>query len=459
MTGNLVIVPFVVYFLSSAELGLWYTLVAISNLTLLFEFGFASTFARNFVYALQGATTIVSFGRPEVGAESDPNWELFMLLMRASKRLYGAIAIVVTAFAAVFGTTYLRWVSDEVENWNYEAAWLVMLIGIGINLYYFYTTTLLRGIGDIAGENRARSASRLVQLIATVLLLCLGLGILGAALGFFSGGLTLRLVALRSFRSSEAYARVRDFSGLATRTGVCEVLRSIAAIAWKDGIVQFGNFGATQCSVLLVSSLLGLKASGTYSVAIQLGTAIYNLSSAYVRSFYPTFQAAFAADDLMTQRRIVSRGVSIYVILSSLGILSVAAVIPPLFHLLKPELGLSWGLIALASGYLVVWNLHSIYCNFIVSTNEIPYWVADIVSAAIGLFLIYVANGWLELGLVGTVGAPLVVQCAYNVWAWPRRVHRRIGVDFWGSVGGGVGYWRQRLGVVGVRVLRATVRR
>ena len=45
MASGFILLPMLLFFLSGEELGLWYVFVAISNLTLLFEFGFNPAFS------------------------------------------------------------------------------------------------------------------------------------------------------------------------------------------------------------------------------------------------------------------------------------------------------------------------------------------------------------------------------------------------------------------------------
>ena len=47
MAANIVMIPFLVYYLDENLLGLWYVFCSIGAMTALFDFGFATTFARN----------------------------------------------------------------------------------------------------------------------------------------------------------------------------------------------------------------------------------------------------------------------------------------------------------------------------------------------------------------------------------------------------------------------------
>ena len=62
MTANIIMIPFLVYFLSSDMLGLWYVFCSIGAMTALFDFGFSTTFARNITYCWSGASILKKRG-------------------------------------------------------------------------------------------------------------------------------------------------------------------------------------------------------------------------------------------------------------------------------------------------------------------------------------------------------------------------------------------------------------
>ena len=85
MGSSFLLLPFLLAYLSNAELGLWYTFVAIGNLTLLFEFGFTPTFARNIVYCLSGARSISKSGYDSSQVGDSVDYELLGKLIKTSR--------------------------------------------------------------------------------------------------------------------------------------------------------------------------------------------------------------------------------------------------------------------------------------------------------------------------------------------------------------------------------------
>jgi len=59
---NVILLPFILVFLSEKELGLWYTFTSLYGLAMLIDFGFQATISRNISYIWSGAENIKSTG-------------------------------------------------------------------------------------------------------------------------------------------------------------------------------------------------------------------------------------------------------------------------------------------------------------------------------------------------------------------------------------------------------------
>lgn len=88
MASGFVLLPLLMHFLSSSELGLWYVYVALSNFAMLFEFGFNPTFARNIVYVISGAQHLSIEGCDIKSVQEGIDWHLLNTVIKASKVIY-----------------------------------------------------------------------------------------------------------------------------------------------------------------------------------------------------------------------------------------------------------------------------------------------------------------------------------------------------------------------------------
>ena len=88
MAANIVMIPFLVYYLDENLLGLWYVFCSIGAMTALFDFGFATTFARNITYCFSGAKKLCKENIDESGL-SDIDWQLMKTYyMHARKYIF-----------------------------------------------------------------------------------------------------------------------------------------------------------------------------------------------------------------------------------------------------------------------------------------------------------------------------------------------------------------------------------
>lgn len=447
MSSNFVLLPLLLLFLSGKQIGLWYVFVAISGFAQLLEFGFTATLSRNILYCLSGAQTLAKTGLAdnERAGESDVNWHLFRTVLMTSRIVYAFIGIIALVLASTLGSFYVSSVTGHFAiEWSLPA-WIVFDFSIFTNLYYLYKLTFLRGIGDVASENRAKTIARIGQIIITAVLLICGLQLLAAAMGFLTYSLLLRSIAGRAFDSDpKVTAGLASDCSPIDKSEVKAVFSSITFVASRDGIVSVAWYGATQATSLICSAYLGLEENATYSVLLQFATALYNLGSAYARSCFPMYQSAFVAEDETTQRHVVERGVSCYVLMYVAGVVVIAICLPVL-TIFKHDFICDRALFLGLAAYLFLLNQHSLFCNIIVNMNEIPYYKAYIVSTAVGILLTCFLCGVFGMGSWGLVLGQAVPQLMYNNWKWPSYVLNRLGISYFEMLRHGVNWWIARM--------------
>lgn len=446
MTSGFLLLPLLLAFLSPDELGLWYTFVAVSNLAQLFEFGFNPTFARNIVYCMSGARRLAKTGCDFSSVREGVDWHLLKTLFRASGAIYALIASMMLALLVSVGTLYVSTITAGLEGTGHWVFWAIFCAAIFLNLYYLRYVTFLRGVGDVAGENRAKTFAKLIQLGLSAALLAAGAGLVGASVGYLANGLLLRVFARRCIsRHADVSKGLASDTDKVTWAEMKEVFSTISTLAWRDGIVQIALFACTQATSIMASLFLGLAETGTYSMMLQLGNAVSNFASAYANSFFPAFQSSFSESNRGRMREIVERSISAYWSLGLFGAAGVVLVIFPLLTLVKPDTVLSVPLFLALSGYYLILNHYSIFCNYIISMNQIPYMPAYLISSSLGAGLCCVLTAWAGLGAWGLVLGQAIPQLAYNAWYWPHFIMRELGESYLSSLSSGFGWWRNKV--------------
>lgn len=446
MASGFVLLPLLMRFLTGAELGLWYVYVAVANLAMLFEFGFNPTFARNIVYVVSGARRLTPTGCDPASVIEGVDWHLLNVVIRASKAVYALISVAALLLLATVGTWYVSLVTAGEDVSGGWLSWAIFCVSVFLNLYFLYSVTVLRGYGDVAGENRAKTFAKLIQILVSGALLLAGMGLVGASLGYLANAVSMRLLALVEMRRHADIEAGRASDALAaTRGEVREVLGTVGHVAWRDGVVQLACYASTQAMSILSSLFLGLAETGTYSVLLQFATAVYNFASAYPKSFYPSMQAAFAEGDAARQRSIVSTGIVAYWGLFAFGAAGVLLVILPLLPIIKPGVAVDYGLFLGLAVYLGLWSQHSIFCNYIISMNEVPYMVGYLVAAVLGAGLAAALCGVLGMGAWGIVLGQALSQVLYNNWRWPSYLCRRLGTTYPAIMSQGARIWAGKI--------------
>ncbi len=446
MSSGFILLPLLMHYLSDDELGLWYVYLALSNFAMLFEFGFNPTFARNIVYVVSGARRLSTEGCDKNSVEEGVDWHLLNTVIKASKIIYAVIAVVVTLLLATAGSAYIAFVTSGMDAAVVWGTWPLFCASVFLNLYFLWSITVLRGYGDVAGERKASVFAKLAQLGVSAVLLVAGFGLLGAAIGYLVNALLLRLVAMGLLRGHRDYEEGRRSDMEPVESGdIKEIFLTIFHVAWRDGLVQLALYASTQAMSILSSLFLGLSETGTYSVLLQFANAIYNFAAAYPKSFFPAMQSAFAEDDEERQRRYVSTGIVGYWALHILGTVGVCVVFLPLLPLFKPNVNVDFGLFIAMCLYLGLLQQHSIFCNYIISMNEIPYMWGYIVAAILGTGLVSLLCGVFGMGTWGIVLGQALSQLIYNNWKWPVYLCKKLGFTYREAIAKGVSSWSGKL--------------
>lgn len=443
--SSFVLLPFLTGMLSAADLGLWYVFLAVASLGQLFEFGFNPAFARNFVYCLNGARELLREGGGRVSKDGSVDWHLYRTLLKAAKLLYAAISIIVLLLVSTVGTMYVMAISGGLEG-ALLVSWAVFVVAIFCNLYYLYALSNLSGLADVVGENKAKTFSSIVRLAVSIGLLFAGWGLLAAAIGYLMQGLMLRLLA-RYYAGLHADVVEGVFGDVepVTRRQVVSALKAISPVACKNGADQLALYAATQGTSIVCSVYFTLAQTGVYSLGLQVASALATFCYAYPKAFYPSYQAAFARRDATRQRDIVQRCLPIFWAMALVGVAGVIFIAFPLLRLVKPESIPSAALFLLMAAYIVLLQHHTVFCNFILATNKIPFLRSFIVSSLAGVMLSVLLVGWAGMGIEGLILGQATAQAVYNNWKWPHVVARELSTSYPALFLGGVKYWLSKM--------------
>lgn len=428
LVANIVLTPFTMYFLDEDSFGLFSVFQSLAAITTLFDFGFATTFSRNINYCWNGATklekTEVTYSNSE-----EPNFLLMKKTISACKVVFLVISGCAFIIMATIGSFYIEHIAKgtSVEESVSLTSWLIYSIAIFLNLYFGYYGSFLRGVGDISDANIAIVIAKMAQIILTVVLLWAGLGLVGTSIAYLSYGVLYQQIAKRKFLIYKGIgSRLKSITVKIPFSEICEMFIVVWHNAWREGIVSLSNYLANQACTVICSLYMPLAQTGAYSLAVQLATAVSQISATMYTANQPVLQSAYIKNEKEKMKSTMSLIVFTYVILNVLGLAAVLIVGLPILKLIQPELALGRGLMFAIGAYQFILKFRNCYTSYFSCTNRIPYVRSFLISSIGCTFLAFIFMGIFRWGVWGLVVAQIISQGVYNAWAWMQKAHREM---------------------------------
>ena len=414
---NIILLPLILKFLSTDEIGLWYVFASIGQIVVLLDFGFAAALSRNISYIWCGADSLEK-ENVQVVENKQTNWNSFKVILKTCQYIYVVISVIAFLLLAVAGTPYII----NVSGYDFLLAWGIYGVAVCINLLYSYYTSFLRGVGAIAENNFAGIASKICQIVLSFVLLQYGMGLLGVSIAYLVSGFALRFVSLYCFYKYEGIGKsLRNVHVSGIYRQAFDMFKVIWYNASKDGLVTISNFLCTQANTLICSYVIGLSATGSFGLSIQLATIIGTIASIIFTSFHPAMQEAALHDDRKAGFKYLTTSMMAYVymyLIMSLGALAIL----PVIHYLKPELEMDAVVFIVILVYMFIYYIYHLFSSYISTFNRLPYTTSFIVTAFASVILSFLLAQYTEMGIWALIIAPILTSLVYNAWKWPYHV-------------------------------------
>lgn len=423
---GLIMLPVVVRYMSSAEVGLWFVFVTLISFAQLLELGFQPTLARNVAYVYAGTQKLTAFGLQE-NANGNLNISLLAALVGASRWIYRWVAFLAALVLLVGGTLYIaKLLPAEQDSTEVLAGWFVFVIGNIINFYYGYLNALLQGRGDVTMANKVVIASRSIQVLLGVIMVMAGFGLLGLGIASLLSTIVSRILARR-------YVFSRHHPEMSGLTANKDEVKSLVKILWHNasrfGVVFLGVFLIWRANILIAASYLGLTDAASYGLAIQIFFLLNTIATVPFNLSLPRLSALRAQNKPEQVYQVFST-----LLVSALLIYLVAALMVLFFgnyflNVIGSATKLPNDLVLL--GMVVVFLLeinHGTCSGFITTGNQIPFVRAAVITGGcivIGSILLAPI-----FGIAGLVMSQGFVQVAYNNWKWPKEVGKIFNVTY-----------------------------
>lgn len=426
LAANILLLPFMLHFLSDDDLGMWYVFAGISQFVVLLDFGFAPALSRNISYIWCGAQELKKESIADSGGETD--FFAFKKVLSTCRLIYLSIAIVAFILLSTLGTFYI--LSLDSTNNTVFVSWVVYGIGVVLNLYYSYFTSFLRGVGAIAENNIAGVISKTVQILLSCILLYSGCGLLGASIGYLVSGIVLRVYSVRAFYKYQHIGQALKIVLNKVPFKECwDMFKVIWYNASKEGLIMISNYLTSQANTLICSSVLGLATTGSYGISVQLATVVCGISGIPYSTYQPKMLEKLLNKDKNGGIRLFSGSMLLFFIAYLL--LALCAVLAmPVILWLKPTFNVDYSMLAMLFVFMFVDKCYHLFTSYISNFNKLPYTIPFIVSSVCSVFLSFIVAKYTNLGIWALIIAPLAVALVYNAWRWPIYVLKDNNIGF-----------------------------
>ncbi len=429
IASGVLVIPMILVWVPSNELGIWYVFTTISAFILLFDFGFSPTIMRNVAYVFSGVKELRSKGFiPTTG--SDVDYALLKSMLRGIKRIYLIISVIAFFILIIAGTLYVYSVVKDLDNYQkYINLWLAYSFLIVLNLYFLYYNPLLLGRGFIGKSYIITIVTNLIYIIIVGTGVYLGYGLIAMILG---NSITIILTIVLSynfFYDKELITKLANISPMFS--GNKEIFKILWPNAYKIGLVAIGAFCISKSSLFFVTSFTDLHTLASYGLSLSALTFLASFSQIFFNAFMPEFNQLRVTQEtsVLINKFGMAHAITLISFITGTIIMilfgnRVLAFINVSTYLLETKYLLPISII-----YLLEVN----YTNFsaiIVTKNEIPYVKQSLLS---GLFIIvfsFVLFKYSDLGLWSIIISQGLVQLSYNYWKWPYVVCKEFGISY-----------------------------
>lgn len=426
---NLILLPLILYYLKSEEIGIWYNFAAIYALALLLDFGLSTTTTRGVAYAWVGAD--INTGEEGNGK---PNVELIVNLYHGIKKLYTIVSLCAFILLAIFGTYYILSISSGVQNnESVRFAWFLYLLAIVFNLKEFYWTPLLRGVGAVELNYKVNVISKVFNILICSVLFAFDFGLISLCLSYLFSVVIGRVVSRIFFFRYMTHHGMDcfGFKGSGDKEKIKDYIVNVKGPVLKQGLLSITNYLNDKLLIFMVTFFFGLEVSGSFGVTSQIIGVICVIGNVYYNTKSPK---------MIQLKRSCRNSQALLLLYKSLSIQVITIISMSLIFLfIGPEI-VSWfssDVKLLETKYILVMVLFSLFynyqllcVNYIIMDNRFPMLISYIISAVVFCITSWSMLTFNMITLYELILLQIVVLLCFNAWMWPKCVARqeRVGM-------------------------------
>lgn len=431
VASGLLLLPVILNYLTSIEIGLWYVFAALASLNQLLEFGFQPTIVRNAAYVYGGATQLHAKGLGGSVKDNDisnMSPQLLGQLLCASRYIYRWVALFSLIIICFGGAVYINTLSkSNVFGVSIWVAWICYASGLIITAYYGYLTALLLGRGDVTLSNKVVVFSRLAMISVAIFLVVNGCGLIGLGVSTLVTAIVSRFLSYYYFYTSTR-PETRYLRKMKLDRG--DVVAKLWLTASQMGIVSLGGFLILKSTTFIISSFIGLSSTASYGITVQVLNTISGIATTVRSLLIPRMNTLQIQNDHETLRIAFSVMLVSAWIVYLIGVTILIAFGSALLEFMGSQTQLlSISLLITLSTIMLLEMNHSLAASYLTTLNEIPFVRSAIFSGISIVFISIIAILYFDAGIWGIVATQGIVQASFNNWYWPKIALKQLNLN------------------------------
>lgn len=425
--SGVILLPFILYSMPSDTVAVWNIFQTIYALTMLLDFGFRPSFARNLSYIFSGVKKFSVNGVEESHSE-DISYVLLKDTLQAMKIFYRWAALLVLVLLLSVGTWFFVMLMSKYSGDSDDAlvAWILLCVINCYNVYTLYYDSLLTGKGYISQLQKITILGQAVYLFVAIILILCGMKLSAIVLSQALSVVVKRVLSYRVFFNVE----LRGELSRVECNAPYDVLRVIAPNAVKVGLTSFGSYIVNRSAMFLGAIYLSLDVMAQYGVCIQILDIMARCGTMMFVTYSPKIAQWRTQRDMARIGRVYIYSIASLLVIYIVGGTVVLLAADPLLDVIHSKTHLlPAGLVMLMLVINLLEQNHGIAAGFIQADNRVPFFIPSLLSGFATVLLLWLMLDIFDMGVLGLILAPGIVQLAYQNWKWPTVVIKEI----WGK--------------------------
>jgi O-antigen/teichoic acid export membrane protein len=424
---SLLLLPLLLRQLPVEKVALWFIFLTIGSISSLAEQSLEPAITRYITYARGGVRELPKYGTRPGPARGQLDQKLVEVVVASARWLHVRSSVLNLVLLGTGGGMYL-WLLASQTHIEVETltAWGLFVVAQYLCGRLMVNIPILQGLGRTHEAFQALTLQRMGFLITAIVGIVLMPRLEVIAVSHFVSvvlGLGMARLRVRQLLAGK-YVTPKPEE---VRTCVRDLVRG----SWRLWVTRFGAFLIVKSNLLLVSSFLGLGVAGSLALSMQALEAINLLALTPLFSRLPRLYELRTGGLIQEIKQCVGGVLLIAWVTFCIGSLCLLWLGPQLLLLMGSKSTLlPAGSLALllVTGFLEM--NHSLSATLLLLDNRVPFMNAAVLSGVLIVGLSSLVLSQTELGVLGALAVPFLIQLGYNNWKWPREALRSLGSNY-----------------------------